>query len=283
MNILITGCNGYIGRHVYNLASTYFDNVVGVSSGENKFNYNNYIKLDLLAHCNDRDLFDTLRSPDVLIHLAWTDGFNHNSISHIENLPRHLNFLKNIVFSGCKSVSVIGSMHEIGFYEGLVNENTICNPMSLYGISKNALKQSLFSIFRERSDISFKWLRAYYVTGDDIANNSIFSKIIKMNNSKQLSFPFTNGENKYDFIDIRELSKQILCSALQNKINGVVEVCSGNPVSLKDKVNDFIFKNKLSIKPNYGEFPSRPYDSKIIYGDTSKIKEILNLTKSLYL
>ena len=224
-----------------------------------------------------------MRSPDVLIHLAWTDGFNHNSISHIENLPRHLNFLKNIVFSGCKSVSVIGSMHEIGFYEGLVNENTICNPMSLYGISKNALKQSLFSIFRERSDISFKWLRAYYVTGDDIANNSIFSKIIKMNNSKQLSFPFTNGENKYDFIDIRELSKQILCSALQNKINGVVEVCSGNPVSLKDKVNDFIFKNKLSIKPNYGEFPSRPYDSKIIYGDTSKIKEILNLTKSLYL
>ena len=49
MNILITGCNGYIGRHVYNLASTYFDNVVGVSSGENKFNYNSTFAFQKLS------------------------------------------------------------------------------------------------------------------------------------------------------------------------------------------------------------------------------------------
>ncbi|MBP3710259.1 MAG: hypothetical protein J6I73_07660 [Treponema sp.] len=32
-------------------------------------------------------------------------------------------------------------MHEVGFHEGSINENTPCNLLSLYGVAKNVLRQ----------------------------------------------------------------------------------------------------------------------------------------------
>lgn len=44
---------------------------------------------------------------------------------------------------------------------------------------------------------------------------------------------------------------------------------------LKEKVEEFIKENNLHIKLKYGAYPDRPYDSKIIYGDNTKITSIL--------
>ena len=52
----------------------------------------------------------------------------------------HYAFIKNLVESNIEKVVVMGSMHEIGFYEGSINENSPTNPQSLYGISKDALR-----------------------------------------------------------------------------------------------------------------------------------------------
>lgn len=48
--------------------------------------------------------------------------------------------------------------------------------------------------------------------------------------------------------------------------------------ALKDKVEAFIKEKGLPIKLKYGAFPDRPYDSKIIYGDSTKINKILMTT-----
>ena len=49
-----------------------------------------------------------------------------------------MSFIYKMIKGGIKQVAVMGSMHEVGFFEGSINENTPCNPQSLYGISKNA-------------------------------------------------------------------------------------------------------------------------------------------------
>ena len=111
--------------------------------------------------------------------------------------------------------------------------------------------------------------------GDDSKNCSIFTKLIAANENGKKKFPFTMGTNQYDFIDVKELAKQIVCASLQTEITGVINVCSGNPVALKDKVEQFIKDKKLDITLEYGAFPDRAYDSKIIYGDATKIKKIM--------
>lgn len=48
------------------------------------------------------------------------------------------------------------------------------------------------------------------------------------------------------------------------------------PISLAERVEQFIQEHGLKIKLEYGAFPDRPYDSPCIYGNPSKINQILN-------
>ena len=156
-------------------------------------------------------------------------------------------------------------------------KNTPCNPLSQYGIAKNALRQSLL-LLTQNSDVKIYWLRAYYILGDDRRNSSIFTKLLQAVEDGKEEFPFTSGENKYDFIDIKDLAMEIVAASTQDEITGIINVCTGNPVALKDKVEAFIKEKGLPIKLKYGAFPDRPYDSKIIYGDSTKINKILMTT-----
>lgn len=275
VNILITGASGYIGRHVLEKATKLTNNVSVVDVKFSDFPQSvRLYQEDILTQCSSDDLYSKLGKPDVIIHLAWKDGFNHKSDAHLQNLSAHYEFIRNMIDHGCKNVNIMGSMHEVGYWEGEINENTPCNPMSPYGIAKNALRQATMT-YCEDKDVSLKWLRAFYITGDDKHNKSIFAKILEMEAEEKPTFPFTDGKCKYDFQDIEILAEQIVKASVQTEINGIINVCSGKPVALKDKVEEFIKEHNLNIKPQYGAFPSRKYDSPKIYGDNSKIKKIM--------
>ena len=177
--------------------------------------------------------------------------------------------------AGCKNISVMGTMHEVGFWEGKIDENTPCNPLSQYGIAKNALRQSLLLATKDL-DVNIFWLRAYYILGDDTKNSSIFTKLLQAAEDGKKEFPFTTGQTKYDFIDVKRLAKMIAVASTQSKYTGIINVCTGNPISLADRVEEFIKEHNLDIKLKYGAFPERPYDSKIVYGDSTKIEKIMH-------
>ena len=47
------------------------------------------------------------------------------------------------------------------------------------------------------------------------------------------------------------------------------------PEKLADRVERFIKENGYRIKLQYGAFPDRPYDSKAIWGNDTKIRKIM--------
>ena len=87
-------------------------------------------------------------------------------------------------------------------------------------------------------------------------------------------FPFTMGLNQFDFLDYDLFAKQVSDTVSQDQINGIINICSGRPEKLSDRVERFIKDNNYDIKLQYGKFPDRPYDSKAIWGDNKKIIEI---------
>lgn len=278
--IAVTGANGYLGRHV---AQYLYDNGYDVYAVDIKNDTlpkkMKYIEKDILRY--NENIFEELECPDVLIHLVWRDGFNHNSRYQMGNISAHFDFVYNMLKGGLKNFSTMGSMHEIGYWEGCIDENTPCNPLSQYGIVKNTLRLSFQEmISREFKDVSFKWLRGYYNHGDDEGGNSIFSKLLRADEEGKELFPFTSGKNKYDFLDIREVSEQIVAASLQTEINGVINCCSGKPISLGEMVEAFIREKGLKIKLDYGKFPDRPYDSPVVYGDNTKIAKIMEKFKN---
>lgn len=271
--ILVTGSNGYIGRHVVKYLLDAGHQVVAADiSNDSVDDRAQKINVSIFDGCENA--YELFGSPDICIHLAWRNGFVHNAPTHMEDLPLHYAFLKSLVDSGLKRLAVMGTMHEIGYWEGAIDEDTPCNPQSQYGIAKDSLRRSIIQLTEERG-VTLYWLRAYYILGDDARNNSIFSKIIAMDAQGETRFPFTSGKNLYDFITVDELARYISLASTQDKITGIINVCSGKPVSLGDKVEEFIKDNNLSIKLDYGAFPDRPYDSPGVWGNADKINKIL--------
>ena len=278
MRVLVTGANGYIGRYV---VKELLDKGHEVYVSDIRYDDvdERAIRTDVEIFGNVQDVFTKLGSPDVCVHLAWRNGFVHNDMSHIDDFPNHYRFIKNMVDGGLKQIVVMGSMHEVGYHEGAVDENTPCNPRSLYAVAKNALRQ-LTLMLAEDKGICCQWIRGYYILGDDLKNNSIFSKIVAAAKEGKKEFPFTSGKNKYDFISVQELAKQIAAVASQSEISGVINCCSGKPISLADKVEGFIKENGYDITLKDGAFPDRPYDSPAIWGDSAKIEQIMKNDKN---
>ena len=272
LRVLVTGANGYIGPHVVNELKKLGHVVIACDISDIKVDADYKINASIFdEQINPLEFY---KYPDVIIHLAWRNGFNHSAESHLGDLDNHYRFLKSMIKCGVKNIAVMGTMHEVGYFEGKIDENTPCNPLSNYGKAKNQLREMMFNLKKEY-DFNLYWIRAFYITGCDENNHSIFTKLLDAEKAGKEKFPFTSGKNKFDFIDIDELAKYIAMISTQQKVSGIINACSGKAISLAEMVEKFISNNNLKIKLDYGAFPDRPYDSPEIYGDISKLSLIL--------
>ena len=272
LKILVTGANGYLGQGIVRSILNNGHCVVATD-----FNTQFVDERAERIVCNLFEVdnpYSFFGEPDVLLHLAWKDGFVHYSSAHIDDLPKHYAFIKKMVDGGIQQVAVMGSMHEIGFFEGSINESTPCHPTTPYGIGKNALRD-LTQMICKQKNIVFQWLRGYYIVGNSKFGSSIFSKITAAVDEGKTEFPFTLGQNQYDFIDYPDFCAQVAAVVGQKNEQGIINICSGKPEKLADRVERFIKENDYRIKLQYGAFPDRPYDSKAIWGNDTKIRKIM--------
>lgn len=275
-HVVVTGAAGYVGRHVVTALLDAGARVTAVVRQQRAYRVDEraqIVELDLLSPATDLSVL-TAEVPDAVVHLAWEAGFAHNAPAHMLRLSDHYRVLEHFAAAGVRRLAALGTMHEIGRHEGAITADTPTNPMSLYGIAKDALRRATLHSFGEEHVV--QWLRAYYIYGDDRNNQSIFTKLLQAAEQGKETFPFTSGTNRFDFIHVRELGEQIATVALQDELRGVINVSSGTPVSLRDQVERFIAEHELDIRLEIGAFPDRPYDSKETYGDATEIQALMS-------
>ena len=272
--VVVTGAAGYLGPHVVTgLLERGHDVVAAVRPGKGAGldPRAEVIEADILAADFDPAVWG--ETPDAVVHLAWQDGFRHNAPAHMAQLSAHFTLLTRLAELGVARIVALGTMHEVGYWEGAIEASTPTAPLSQYGIAKEALRRSLELAIPETTSLA--WARAYYIYGDDRRNESIFRKLLDAADEGRTTFPFTTGKNLYDFIRVEELGRQLAALTDAVEVTGTLNCCSGTPVSLAAKVEEFIAENDLAITLEYGAFPDRAYDSPGVWGDSSIIDDVM--------
>lgn len=243
---IVTGASGYIAGYVANFLEEHGHEVVAPIRNGSSHNLNpgvSVISGDLWEI--EPAIWEKIAPDATLVHLAWQDGFIHNADSHLGLLSNHYNFVRRLISAGISRFVGLGSMHELGPVSGLVTEECLAVPVNQYGIAKNALRNSLRNLC-EQSNVEYLWLRCFYILGDDHKNKSVFSKMLELEAEGAEYMPLTAGNARFDFIEVRDLAVLIAQAAQTPDVTGVLNLGSGQVVSLRERISASNLKTTLS-------------------------------------
>lgn len=280
--ILVTGASGFVGNYVVRQLLRSNFKVIATSSDAGKaeqrpwFKEVRYIPFNLQEFTPTRDYYNFFERPDHVIHLAWEGLPNYKSIFHIEeNLPRHFSFLKNLVLNGCPDITVTGTCLEYGFREGALSEDMLAVPANPYAVAKDSLRKFLEEL-RKLHPFNLKWMRLFYMYGEGQSAKSLLSQLDKAVEEGESVFNMSGGEQVRDYLPVEEVASIIATAAMQEQVCGVINCCSGKPVTIKEFVQDYCKRKNITIQLNFGYYPYPDYEPMVFWGDTSKLKRLMD-------
>ena len=278
MKIAVTGASGFIGRHVLaELKLRSVESIALVRSSVSRSPVDSgdrVIFLDL--HQAPSDAFELMGRPDVLIHLAWSGLPNYRSLHHFEQeLPAQYQFLRGLIDAGLQSLVVAGTCFEYGMQSGALNEDMAPQPSNPYGYAKDALRCQL-EYLKSIHPFRMTWARLFYLYGEGQAEGSLWPQLRQAAERGDAHFNMSGGEQLRDYLPVTEVASHLVSLALANKDVGLVNVCSGNPISVRKLVEGWIEQNGWSIAPNLGYYPYPNYEPLAFWGDRSKLDGLLS-------
>ena len=278
--ILVSGATGFIGRYVIKQLLKENYSVIATSSSEEKARHQpwfpevEYIPFTIGAHESQENLFEHFHRPDSMIHLAWEGLPNYKSAFHLDvNLPRQYAFLINLIDNGLADLTVTGTCFEYGMRDGCLSEDMPALPANPYALAKDLLRKQLQD-YKQHKAFSLKWVRLFYMYGKGQNPNSLLSQLDKALDEGKETFNMSGGEQVRDFLPVVKVAMHIVKIALQNEVSGVINCCSGRPVTVKKLVEDYLIKKNKNITLNLGYYPYPDYEPMAFWGDTGKLKKV---------
>jgi dTDP-6-deoxy-L-talose 4-dehydrogenase (NAD+) len=280
MKVLVTGATGFLGYHVIHALLKKNCTIITTSSNlanakeKDWYNKTRHIPFELSTFDDSINYYEFFDQPDLMIHLAWEGLPNYKSDFHEKvNLPRHVLFLTNLIRNGLKDLTVTGTCLEYGMEEGCLNEDMDVHPDNSYGVAKHKLRVELEGL-KSKYEFSFKWVRLFYMYGKGQNPNSLLSQLEAALERGDEEFNMSGGEQIRDYLPVEIVAKNIVLIALQKSIEGIINNCSGVPVSIRDFVSDYLKSKNKKIKLNLGVHPYPDYEPMRFWGDAGKLKKI---------
>lgn len=228
-------------------------------------------------HDPPADAYDRMGRPDVVIHLAWGGLPNYQSSHHFDReSPAHLRFLKGLLDRGLRHLVVAGTCYEYGMQSGPLHEDLDAKPVTAYGLGKDILRRVLERSVPQTSSLT--WARLFYPYGDGQSPTSLWPRLKSAAERGDPSFDMSRGEQLRDYLPVEDVARRVVALALAETGCGVVNVCSGEPTSIRSLAERWIRENGWSITLNLGRYPYPDYEPMAFWGDPRKLQRVLGRT-----
>lgn len=269
MRIAVTGARGFVGRHVLGELAQRDVEVIaterpGVVRDRPAAANVRWIALDTSKP--PEDCFAALQQPDVLLHLAWDGLPNYRSLHHFETeLPRQYRFLGNAIQNGLPALVTVGTCFEYGLQSGPLAASLETRPANPYGFAKDSLRKQL-QYLKATRPFRLTWARLFYMYGDGQPATSLLSMLKAAVDAGQKEFPMSGGEQLRDYLPVSEVARRLVDLAVDQGDPGPLNLCSGQPVSVRRLVETWIEQNGWDIAPKYGALPYPDYEPMAFWG-----------------
>lgn len=293
MNVLITGCAGFIGSRVARMLLERGDKVIGVDNLNDYYDVSlKQARLDILKKFEgfvfmrgdvaDYDFLEEVAKSnkiDKILHLAaqagvryslinpmsYEDANNKGTLNMLE-IARHFN-VKDFVFAS--SSSVYGGIKEYPFHEDM----DVSKPVSLYAASKRNGELICYT-YHHLFNIRCRCLRFFTVYGPygrpDMALFLFTSKILK---GEPIDV-YNKGDMIRDFTFVDDIARGVV-SALDNDYEyEIFNLACGNPEKLTKYIE--VLEENLNIKAKKNMMPIQQGDVQRTEASIEKAQKMLN-------
>lgn len=251
-NILITGGNGFIGKHLQKSLAEH--NVTIFTKTKKSTDVGSYI------YKNISDITqDDLIGIDEVYHLASTvDNYNIHTDPYLDANVNILGTIK--LLECCKNMNIkivyVSTFFATGNPKNLpANIDDKDEPLGVYGATK-LCAEHICKVYNRVYNMNIKIVRLtnVYGSGDQYLNNkkSAFVRMIYLAITKQDILLYDNGKYKRDYIHVLDVVSALKIVMDKGSSDKVYYIGTGVGLTLRDMVNNIIElydTNVVEIQP----------------------------------
>ena len=106
--------------------------------------------------------------------------------------------------------------------------------------------------------------------GSGQSETSLFPSLVRSVQNGDSKFKMSSGEQIRDFLPVEAVAKRLVNIALKIPNAGVVNICSGNPISVKGLVEGWLAEYDWNIDIEYGVYAIPDYEPLAFWGVNEK-------------
>ena len=269
MNILITGCAGFIGSHFVEECLSHGHSIHGVDSltYAGKLENMNFFCDKIYFHKLDICETDKIEKIIKDNNIQWI--FNFAAESHVDNSIKSCDsFIKsNIVGvkslldvcrkTGCKMFQISTDEVYGDIAEGSFKETDILNPRNPYAATK-ASAEHLINSYHHTHGVNFKIVRMSNNFGPRQDCEKFLPTIIKNLKNLEKIPVYGNGLNVRDWLYVKDSCRLVYEIFLKGEINSVYNVTLSNEMTNLDLIRNVIHILGLDFEKNIKFIEDRP-------------------------
>jgi nucleoside-diphosphate-sugar epimerase len=278
--VLITGANGFIGRHCVTRLSTnvgYEVHAVGRSERASGPGGVVYHSVDLLDRGQVDRLVEEVKASHLL-HLAWytEHGKFWTSPLNLKWVEASSHLLQAFVTHGGRRCVAAGTCAEYDWRYGYCSEAvTPLAPGTLYGACKHAF-QGMLEAFSASNGMRSAWGRIFLLFGPHEHPDRLVPSVITaaLQGREALC---SHGTQVRDFLCVEDVADAFV-RLLESDVSGPVNIASGRAVAIRDLVTRIAERLDATDRLRFGALPSRPGDPPLLVGDTTRLTQEVGWT-----